>query len=314
MSPPTSRASGNPAVRIATLALALLLAACGGKQSNTEKAPPNFNSPAATVSNRAPGDKAKAAEKPAKGTRLNQDSAEGEDKDTNNSAGDTTAHNPLLAAVASTVTGSSAAYAQNLAGPTAWQEGVDYNRLVPAQPTDAPQGQVEVLEFFWYACPHCNAINPSVEAWKKNNPPWITFTRVPVLWNDNHRALAHLFYALSAMGKLSDDVNTAIFKEIHVNGNPLIATDPSDVEADLRVQAAFVKRLGLPESTFRDDYNTMAVLSGMRHADELVQRYRVTGVPTFVINGKYVADVQTAKTPERLIALVGDLSAIEHKR
>ena len=302
-------------LRVLALSLALLVAACGNRQSNTERPPPNVNSPAATVSNRAPGSQPKAADKPAKGTRLNQDSAEGEDKDSNNSAGDTTAHNPLLAAVASTVTGSGAAYSQAaLTGPTAWAEGVDYTRLVPAQPTDAPQGQVEVLEFFWYACPHCNAIDPLVEAWKKNNPSWITFTRVPVLWNENHRALAHLFYTLSAMGKLSDDVNAAIFKEIHVNGNPLMATDPSDVESDLRVQAAFVKRLGLPESTFRDDYNTMAVLAGMRHADELVQRYRVSGVPTFVVNGKYVADVQSAKTPERLVALVGDLAAIEHKR
>jgi thiol:disulfide interchange protein DsbA len=302
-------------VRVLSVSLALILCACGGKQSNTQRPPPNFNSPAATVSTRAPGAKTQPAEKPTKGTRLNQDSAETEDKDSNNSAGDTAAHNPLLAAVASTVTGSSAAYSQAaLAGPSAWQAGVDYTRLVPAQPTDAPQGQVEVLEFFWYACPHCNDIDPLVEAWKKNNPSWVTFTRVPVLWNENHRALAHLFYTLSVMGKLTDDVHEAIFKEIHVNGNPLTATDPSEVESDLRVQAAFVKRLGLPDATFRDDYNTMAVLAGMRHADELVQRFRVTGVPTFVVNGKYVADVQTAKTPERLIALVGDLAAIEHKR
>ena len=118
--------------------------------------------------------------------------------------GDSGVHNPLLAAVASTVAAATAAAAAAPApASTAWQDGVNYARLVPAQPTSVPAGQVEVLEFFWYACPHCYALDPLVAAWEKSKPSYISFSRVPVLWNEGHRSLARLFYTLESMGKLN---------------------------------------------------------------------------------------------------------------
>jgi thiol:disulfide interchange protein DsbA len=228
--------------------------------------------------------------------------------------GDSGAHNPLLAAVAATVAAStSAASAATLAAPTPWQEGVNYTRLVPAQPTQAPAGQVEVLEFFWYACPHCYSIDPLVEAWKKTKPSYIAFSRVHVMWNDGHRALARLFYTLDALGKL-DQLHGEVFKEIHVHGNPLVAADPGNDAENEHIQMLFARRFGISEDDFRKAYHSFAVDTALQRADELVQRYRVDGVPTFVVNGKYVADVRSAETPERLISLIGDLAAQEHKR
>ena len=197
-------------------------------------------------------------------------------------------------------------------GPTLWQPGVNYTLIVPAQPTQVPPGQVEVLEFFWYACPHCYDLDPQVEAWLKNKPPYVSFSRVPVTWSDGHRALAHLFYTLESLGKL-DQLHSAVFKEIHVNGNPLVAQDPSDEAQTERIQTIWAKKEGISEDAFKKAYHSFPVENDMQKADALVQRYRIDGVPTFVINGKYVADVRTAGSPERLISLVGDLAAQEHK-
>jgi thiol:disulfide interchange protein DsbA len=193
-----------------------------------------------------------------------------------------------------------------------WQEGVHYTRIVPAQPTAVPAGQVEVLEFFWYACPHCNAIDSLVESWKKTKPAYISFSRVHVMWNAGHRSLARLYYTLESMGKL-DQLHGEVFKEIHVSGNPLVAADPNNASESERIQTAFVTKHGISESDFKKAYHSFPVDLAMQRADELVQRYRIDGVPTFVVNGKYVADVRSADGQERLLSLVGDLAAQEHK-
>jgi protein dithiol oxidoreductase (disulfide-forming) len=304
------------------LAVASIAVAACGKHSSSGGHAAN-NSPAQRSASAAkPGiassdEQAPKPEKRPTLKRLNEDGSETEEE----TSGDSGVHNTLLAAVASTVTAATpSAAAANLNGPTLWQEGVNYQRLVPAQPTDAPAGQVEVLEFFWYACPHCNALEPLVEAWQKTMPAYITFSRVHVLWNEGHRSQARLFYTLQSMNKLNqlhgmkfDQVHSEVFKEIHVNGDPLVGPDPNNAAAAERVQVAFIKKLGLSEADFEKAYHSFDVENALQKADQLVQRYRVSGVPTFVINGKYTADVASAQGPERLLSLVSDLAAQEHK-
>jgi protein dithiol oxidoreductase (disulfide-forming) len=297
------------------LGLAFVLAGCG-KHPSADRSPSAPGAPTAASHSAAPqhaGARQQSAEPasdlPSKITRMNEDGSE----TVEDVPSDSGAHNPLLAAVAATVAAStSAASAGPLDGPTLWQEGVQYTRLVPAQPTEVPPGQVEVLEFFWYACPHCYGIDSLVEGWKRTKPPYVSFARVPVMWNEGHRALARLFYTLQSMGKL-DQLHGEIFKEIHDKGDPLIAADPNNTAENERVQAAFVARFGISEAAFKSAYRSLPVDLAMQRGDELVQRYRVDGVPRFVINGKYVADVVSAGTPERLMNLVGDLAAQEHK-
>jgi thiol:disulfide interchange protein DsbA len=295
--------------------LALALTACGKREAANEPSPAApasaASAPAAAVKN--PGAQQKTAEQasdlPSKITRMNEDGSE----TVEDVPGDSGAHNPLLAAVASTVAAStSTASAATTSGPSLWQEGVNYTRLVPAQPTAVPAGQVEVLEFFWYACPHCAAIDPLVETWKKTKPAYITFSRVHVMWNEGHRALARLYYTLDSMGKL-DQLHGEVFKEIHSNNNPLIASDPNNSAESERIQTAFVTKHGISESDFKKAYHSFAVETALQRADELVQRYRIAAVPTFVVNGKFIADVGSADGQERLLSLVGDLAAQEHK-
>src|SRR5713101_7766061 len=293
--------------------LALALTACDKRESADDRSPSAAPASAPTAAAQQAVIQQKAAEQaadlPSKITRMNEDGSE----TVEDVPGDSGAHNPLLAAVASTVAAStSTASAATLSGPALWQEGVNYTRIVPAQPTAVPAGQVEVLEFFWYACPHCNAIDPLVESWKKTKPAYISFSRVHVMWNEGHRSLARLYNTLDVMGKL-DQLHGEVFKEIHVNGNPLVASDPNNASESESIQTAFVTKRGISESDFKKAYHSLPVDLALQRADELVQRYRIDGVPTFVVNGKYVADVRSADGQERLMSLVGDLAAQEHK-
>jgi thiol:disulfide interchange protein DsbA len=288
------------------LGAALLITACGKSAPRSATAPPAPS--AAPAASAARATKAAAeADKPPTLTRLNEDGSETVEE----TSGDSGAHNPLLAAVASTV--AAATSSASAAAGSPWTEGTHYTRIVPAQPTDVPAGQVEVLEFFWYACPHCYALETAVGAWNKAKAAYVTFVRVPVLWNDEHRALAHLYYTLVAMDK-ADQLHGDIFKEIQVNNDPLISSsDPGNAASAERLQLAFSKKMGLSDTEFERNYHSLSVATAMQRADQLVQRYRVTAVPTFVVNGKYVADVSTAGSPERLFALINDLAAQEHK-
>jgi protein dithiol oxidoreductase (disulfide-forming) len=292
----------------AALSAALILAACS--KQPTQRASGSANTPAATASTQ-PQAQQKAespADKAAKIKSLNEDGTETVEE----SAGDSGTHNSLLAAVASTVTSANAA--TSLSGPTMWQEGVNYTRMVPAQPTDAPAGQVEVLEFFWYGCPHCYALEPTIQAWVKTKPAYVTFTRVPVLWNEGDRSLGRLYYTVQSLGKI-DEMHGAIFKEIHVTNDPLIGSDPENTAEAERMQIVFARRFGIAEQDFRSKYeHDMGVDTAMQHADQLIERYRITSVPDFVVNGKFVADVASAGSPEKLISLLNDLTAAEHKR
>ncbi len=294
------------------LGVVLALTACGRQEPSglaPEKAPAPAAAPAVkSTAPAVPGKTAADAGKPQTVTRLNEDGSETVEE----TSGDTGARNPLLAAVASTVAAATATASAATPSGTSWQEGTNYTRVVPAQPTNVPAGQVEVLEFFWYACPHCYALEPTIASWLKSKPAYVSFSRVPVLWNEGHRSLARLYYALDSMGKLNE-LHSEIFKEVQVNGNPLIGPDLNNAAAAERLQLAFIKKLGLSEADFQKEYHGFNVETALQRADQLAQRYRISSVPMFVVNGKYVTDVTMAGGPEKLMSLLGDLTAQEHK-
>ena len=195
--------------------------------------------------------------------------------------------------------------------PSNWVEGKSYNTLVPAQPTSVAPDKVEVVEVFWYGCGHCFHLDPTLEAWhKKGKPAYVQFLRVPVMWNDVTRAHARLFYTLEALDKL-ETLHTAVFREIHINNNLLVDRDPEKTE---QVHRAFLKANGVAEAEFDRTYRSFSVESKLQRAEQLTHRYKVTGVPLMVVNGKYTADVGTAGGEEQLMTLINDLAASEHKR
>jgi protein dithiol oxidoreductase (disulfide-forming) len=195
--------------------------------------------------------------------------------------------------------------------PGKWVAGTNYRVLVPAQPTDSAPGKVEVVEVFWYACPHCYALDPYLESWRKSRPAYIDFRRVPVTWQDVHRSHARLFYALEALGK-EEALHNDVFAEMHDRKN-IMYTQGNDA-ATLAAQLAFVKAHGISEADFNNAYNSFTVQTDLTKADDLVHRYKVDGVPLIVINGKYVTDVGMAGGETSLISLITDLASSEKTR
>jgi protein dithiol oxidoreductase (disulfide-forming) len=179
---------------------------------------------------------------------------------------------------------------------------------VPAQPTGAPAGKVEVMEIFWYACPHCFALEPYLTSWRKSKPEYVQFVRVPVMWGPVHRAHARLYYTLQALGR--GDLDDKVFDTIH-NGHNLLVGN-SDEET-LSLQTEFAKAQGIDPQAFRKAYDSFGVNTNLQRAEEITLRYHVEGVPLIVINGKYTTDVGKAGSHERLIALIDDLAASEHR-
>ena len=192
-----------------------------------------------------------------------------------------------------------------------WVAGTNYRPVVPAQPTDTAPGKVEVIELFWYACPHCYALDPFIEAWRKSKAAYIEFRRVPVTWGEVHRAHARLFYTLESLGK-EEALHSAVFSEMHDKKNYLYAQN--DEHETIAAQVAFAKAHGIGEADFMAAYNSMTVQLNLQKADDLVRRYKVEGVPLVVINGKYLTDVNMAGSPANVISIVNDLAAGEKRR
>jgi thiol:disulfide interchange protein DsbA len=163
---------------------------------------------------------------------------------------------------------------------------------------------------FWYGCPHCYALEPFLDSWRKNLPPNVEFVRLPVMWSSTHRAHAHLYYTLQALGKL-EALHSKVFNEIQVNKNPLAGADDAET---LKVQVAFAKANGISEADYTNTFNSFSVKTRLAQADDLTMRYRVEGVPLVVINGKYVSDVGMAGGQANLISLINDLAAAEKRR
>jgi len=187
----------------------------------------------------------------------------------------------------------------------------EYKLITPPQATNVKPGKVEVVEVFWYGCPHCYALDPYIESWRKTKPAYIEFRRVPVTWQPVHQSHAKLFYTFEALGK-EDAVHNAVFAEMHDKKNYMYMQ--GDDKETLAAQIAFAKAHGISEADFTGAWNSFTVQTSMQKADELVHRYHVDGVPLLVINGKYVTDVNMAGSQANVMSIVSDLAASEKPR
>jgi len=180
--------------------------------------------------------------------------------------------------------------------------GVDYQRLSPTQPTSSAPDQVEVAEVFWYGCPHCYRFDPTVEAWRAKKPEYVNFVRIPAVWNPLLQVHARAFYTAEALGK-GAEMHSEFFREIHERGNAL------DTEQKLQ---EFFGRFGVDAAAFKTAFDSFAVHAKLQRADELNRRYRIGGVPTLVINGKYTTEGGQSANYDELLELANALAASEH--
>jgi thiol:disulfide interchange protein DsbA len=163
------------------------------------------------------------------------------------------------------------------ASPASPQNGVDYRTLDKEQQTDSGK-KVEVTEFFWYSCPHCNAFEPSLEAWVKKQGDHIVFKRVPVAFREDFVPQQKLFYALEALGKV-DEMQQKVFNAIHKERKRL------DTDAAI---ADWVAQQGIDKQKFSDIYNSFGIQSKARRAAQLQTAYQVDGVPMVAVEGHYL--------------------------
>ncbi|MEM5341919.1 thiol:disulfide interchange protein DsbA/DsbL [Paraburkholderia azotifigens] len=174
------------------------------------------------------------------------------------------------------------------AAPAAPVAGKDYTVLSTPQPVEAPAGKIEVIEFMWYGCPHCNEFDPYLEAWIKKQGPDVVFKRVPVAFRDDFIPHSKLYHAVDALG-LANQLTPTIFHEIHVNKNYLLT--PED-------QAKFLAKNGVDSKKFMDAYNSFSTQSAVQRDKKLIEDFRIDGVPTLAVQGKYeTGPAQTNSLP-----------------
>lgn len=172
-------------------------------------------------------------------------------------------------------------------------EGTHYVKL--GQPLPVPAGgKIEVIEFFWYGCPHCNAFEPALDAWQKGLPPDVAFRRVPVAFREEpYAAHQRIYYALDVLGAVPA-MHRKVFAAIHVDHARL---------DKLPEIAAFMARNGIDAARFSDAFNSFGVQTKARQAKQLAEAYRIDGVPALGVQGRYYTSGTLAGGGERALAV-----------
>ena len=182
-----------------------------------------------------------------------------------------------------------------------YTEGVEYKAL-PPQPTDTGE-KIEVLEFFWYGCPHCYTFEPYIKAWKKTKPDNVEFVRVPAIFRPDWEIQARTYYALTNMGAI-EDLHEKIFAAIHNDKKKL------DKKATL---TDFVVKNGVDRKKFEEEYNSFSVDTMVRKAKKKQTAYKIQGVPSIVVNGKYLSSASMSGSYDNLVKILDYLVAKESK-
>lgn len=191
-----------------------------------------------------------------------------------------------------------AAHAQG--GPLV--EGKDYVKLQTAAPV-ASGGKVDVVEFFWYGCPHCNAFEPSLEAWVKKLPADVAFRRVPVSFSAMHETHAKIYYALEAMGQV-EAMHRKVFAALHVQRKRL------DKEGDI---VEFMTQNGVDGAKFTEAYKSFGVATKVRQGKALSEAYKIDGVPAIGVAGRWFTAPSLAGSQERALAVTDALIQMARK-
>jgi len=180
-------------------------------------------------------------------------------------------------------------------------EGKHYHRITPAVETDVEDGKVEVLELFWYGCPHCFQFEPHITNWKETKADYISFTRMPAVLNRGWLAHARAYYALETMGEL-ERIHPIFFAAIHDQGRRL-----RDVESMTR----FLSQQDVDADKFKSAYDSLYVETKINRSGQLVRQYGSSSVPTVIINGKFRTSASDAGGFDNVLAVINMLSEQE---
>lgn len=187
-----------------------------------------------------------------------------------------------------------------IAEPLLYQEGVHYQLVQPPVPT-AEASTVEVVELFWYGCPHCFHFEPVIAEWIKNKPDGVNFRRVPAIFAKQWEIHARAMYAAEALGQL-EKLHKPLFDAIH-SENRRIFDEESLVQ--------FAGEMGIDAAQFRQALNSPTVLAKVKLAANATRDYGIDGVPSIIVNGKYRITASMAGSQEDIIKVMNFLIAKE---
>jgi protein dithiol oxidoreductase (disulfide-forming) len=177
----------------------------------------------------------------------------------------------------------------------AWAQ-TPYMTLNPPQATEGG-GKIEVIEFFWYGCPHCYTLEPEVAAWVKKAPKDVVFKRVPASPSPAWEEGAKIYYTLEAMGLL-DQYHQKVFDTIHKDNINL---------QNKRLREEWLKKNGIDVDKYNEAEKSFSVASKLSRAKQMTQAYKVDGVPRIVVNGKYYTAGEIAGGYNRVFPVVDQL-------
>ena len=177
--------------------------------------------------------------------------------------------------------------------PIKVEEGFDYRVLPITQPIDA-KGKVEVIEFFWYGCPHCYEFEPELKGWIKRQNKDVVFKKVPIAFREELMPHSQLFYALETLGK-GDALNDKVMFAMHRENKRLL--NENEI-------ADWVAAQGVDRNAFLAAYRSFAVLSKARAANQLGNTYRIDGVPTVAVQGKYITSPSIAGSRAKAVNIM----------
>lgn len=175
--------------------------------------------------------------------------------------------------------------------------GTDFLTLDQQLPTE-PKGKVEVIEFFMYSCPHCNHFEPTLDAWVKKLPKDVVFKRMPLAFHPKVAPHQKLYFALEALGKVESH-HKLVFAAIHNEKQKL--DTPESI-------SAWATKNGLDAKQFTDTFNSFAVAGKVSRANQMQNQYRVEGVPSLAVGGRYYTDGTMARSMNRALQIVDFLS------
>ena len=176
------------------------------------------------------------------------------------------------------------------------KSGTDYSELKAVQPVET-KGKVEVVEFFWYRCPHCYSLEPKLEAWVKKLPADVQFVRIPAVLSDNWAIDAGFFYTFEALGVL-DKVHRAFFDAIHKD-RLVITSEPAVTE--------WLKNHGIDRKKFDETYKSFGVQAKVKRAAQLSSAYQLEGVPLLAVQGKYTVSAEQGGSQDGMLATTSSL-------
>ena len=165
----------------------------------------------------------------------------------------------------------------------------------------AVPGKIEVVELFWYGCPHCYAFEPVVNPWAEKLPSDVNFVRLPAMFGGPWDAHGQMFLTLEAMG-VEHKVHAAVFNAIQKEGKRL--TDKDEM-------ADFLATQGVDKEKFLQTFDSFAIKGKIAKAKDLAKKYEISGVPTMIVDGKYRFDLGTAGGPEQALNVADQLIAKE---